>query len=291
MLELNDVKIDAAFKRIIFDEIKKNEELKNKYSENELDEKKIRIGTKELLKKCGNLEETGLIIPEKYFKIYRSLKEKREKIDKDEMLIKKEKFQKIFKKSKDEAYINNDNFNYFRNELKNMIELAAEIHFDELPEFKETTISNRGVIPEENPKEFYNHYHTLRDLYEWIENPEKEKCKIRSLKGDINLNKKLEFKVYSRRWGHDDTYNVERTTEGWNCTFFTKYEGGKNGEAILNSMVHDGISYPISLEYDFKTLWDLADDSEMSLNELQSKISEIAKWISEVEEKKPEFLR
>lgn len=291
MLELNDVKIDATFKRIIFDAIKQNEELKNRYSESELDEKKIRIGTKELLKKYGNLEGKELIIPEKYFKIYRTLKEKRAKINQDEMRIKEKEFQIMFKKSKDEAYVNNDNFNYFRSKLKEMIALAIEIHFYELPEFKETTIRNRGVIPEENPEEFYNHYHTLRDLYNWIENPEKEKYEIRSLKGDVTLNEELEFKVYSRRWGHKDTYSVVRTTEGWNCIFFTKYVGGKNGEAILNSMVHDGISYPISLEYDFKTLWDLADNSEMSLEELQCKISEIAEWVSEVEESKPEFLR
>lgn len=290
MLELNDVKIDAVFKRIIFDSIKEKKELENKYDESILSEKKVRIGTKELLKKYGNLKDTGLIIPEKYFNIYRDIEEKRVKIDKNEIKRKEETFKNIFKKSKDEAYDNNDNFNYFRNNLKKMIKLAEEIHFYELPEFKETTISNRGVIPEENPKEFYNHYHTLRDLYDWIKNPEEEKNKIRSLKGDITLNKELKFEVFSRRWRHNDTYIIKRTTEGWKCFFFTEYNGGKNGEAILSSMKHDGISYPVNLEYDFKTLWELADDEEMPLDELQNKINEIAIWVSEVEKKKPEFL-
>lgn len=37
---------------------------------------------------------------------------------------------------------------------------------------------------------------------------------VLSNKSDNTLNKKITFKVYTRRWGHENTYSIKRTVNG-----------------------------------------------------------------------------
>lgn len=291
MLTLEEIKIDCAFKRIVFDAIHSNETLKKIYPEAILEEKKIRKETRDLLKENKYLKENKLVIPGKYRELYTDYLNKRKSME-DEIVAKEEReFSEIFEKARDKAYKEKDSFENFRNELKNLITLAKDIHIYELPEYNERTIYNREIIPEDNLEKYYNHYHTLEDLYEWIKDSEKEKEKIRSIKGDINLNEVLDFKVISKRWkGVEDNYRVERTTKGWNCTFFRDYKGGKDGEAILEILDHDNVSYPIDIKYFFEELWELADNAEnMDKTKLQVQIDKLVKWINVTEDKKPSF--
>lgn len=192
-----------------------------------------------------------------------------------------------------EDYLNNihkgdssEKYNTFYNEFASSLE---ELHWFSLPEFSEQMMINRGMIPEDNILEYYNHYHSLEDLYDVLTG---KTVPSNSYKGDINLNKRLSFRVYSRRWGHDDTYSVERRTEGWFVSHLaingpSKKDG--TGSMIAN-LDHDSIQYPKEgVRYAFRTLWYLADEDEMSTEELQVKLQEIADWISAVEKTIGEF--
>lgn len=107
-----------------------------------------------------------------------------------------------------------------------------------------------------------------------------------SYRGDINLDYKLNFKVYTRRWGHYDNYSIARTITGWKVSHLS-YNGNdeKDGSKyLLKSLDHDSVVYPEDgIKYALVTLWNMADEEEMSVEELQIKLQEIADWISEVE--------
>ena len=193
-----------------------------------------------------------------------------------------------------------EQFSSFRNEYKNNIhgfdfnneyqklysnlEPHLEIlHWSILPEYNEQTMINSRMLPENNLKEYYEHYHTLEDLYEALKGTS---IPIESLKGDKNLNRKLTFRVFSRRWGHDDCYTVERRIDGWYASHISinglsKKDG--TGALIVNFQ-HDLIQFPEDgVKYALETLWDMADETEMTVDELQNKLQEIADWISAVE--------
>lgn len=157
------------------------------------------------------------------------------------------------------------------------------LHWGELPEFDDQMIINRDILPESNIKEYYNHYHSLEDLFELLTGTHKS---FKSFKGDINLNKKLTFKVFSRRWDHEDFYSIERRIDGWYVSHISinglaKKDG--TGSLLMN-LKQDSIQFPEEgVKYAFETLWNMADETEMSVDELQNKLQEIADWISAVE--------
>lgn len=290
MLEMENVKIYNAFKRIINDTINSNGNLEKEYSINILEEKKVRQEVIENLKEKEYIKNKILIIPNKYKQLYEKIKEERSKIDAKEILKNMEEYKQLFSESRRQYLEENDlTFKYFQDNLEKMISLATKIHFKVLPEYSDYLIYNRGVLPEENLKEFYDHYHSLEYLFEWIENEKQEKNKLRTIGGDINLNKDLDFMVYSKRWGHNDKYTIKRTVEGWDCNFFKLHQGDKTGKAIIDCMKHDYISYPSTLEYLFEELWELANNEEMKFETLQKEINKISIWVISTEKNKPEL--
>lgn len=204
----------------------------------------------------------------------------------------KELFVERFRSFRNEYKSNVDNFAFVEEyrKLYSDLELHLEIlHWYVLPEYSEQIMINRRLLPESNLKEYYDHYHTLEDLYEVLIG---DLLPIKSFKGDINLNHKLTFKVFSRRWGHDDQYNVERRIDGWYVSHISinglsKKDG--TGALIMN-LEHDSIKFPEDgVKYALETLWDMADETEMSVDELQNKLQEIADWISAVEKVTGEY--
>lgn len=156
------------------------------------------------------------------------------------------------------------------------------LHWGLLPILPEHLMTNSQKIPENNIIDFYYHYHMLTALLKEMEG---RGVKM-SMKGDINLNKPLTFTVYSRRWGHTDTYRMERTIDGWNVKNIAingKCEKNGEGSFIMN-LRQDHIFYPKEgVKYALENLWDLADENEMPVEELQEKLQQIADWISAVE--------
>lgn len=166
-----------------------------------------------------------------------------------------------------------------------LINLASEIHWHILPEYEEYMIVNSELYPNKDTREYYNHFHTLEDLYKELTGYGK---KVESKKGDINLNKQIDINIYSRRWGHNDSYSIERTLEGWTVTFHQEKAGNKEGEALIETLRHDFINYPHELGTFMWHLWNKADSNEMTVNELQKDLEQIADWINACEKTTPE---
>jgi len=68
-------------------------------------------------------------------------------------------------------------------------------------------IKNRNCQPDD--PEFYNHIHPIEDLLAFIKNPT-----ANDDPKDITLNHEFDFKVYTNRWGHADTYKLSRIKRG-----------------------------------------------------------------------------
>ncbi|WP_342544249.1 hypothetical protein [Lysinibacillus sp. FSL W7-1291] len=173
--------------------------------------------------------------------------------------------------------------------------IAQELHWLYFPVYKEEFISNSGMIPETNLYEYYYHFHMIEDLYREITNSDK-KINWKSTQGDINLEKEISMKIYTTRWGHYDRYTVKRTKVGW--TFYSgvyqdvecTYNGeslspdGDSDSGLYYILRHDSVQFPKEgVKYAFENLWEEADSNEMSIEELEEKVADIALWISEVE--------
>jgi len=166
-----------------------------------------------------------------------------------------------------------------------LINLASKIHWHILPEYEEYMIVNSELYPNKDTREYYNHFHTLEDLYKELTQSGK---KVSSKKGDKNLNKKINIEIYSRRWGHRSTYFVERTLEGWTVTFHQKKVGDKEGNALIEILEHDLINYPHELGAFMWHLWNKADGTEVTIENLKVDLDQIANWINVCEKKTPE---
>lgn len=194
-----------------------------------------------------------------------------------------EKCEAYFKKVEynSQAYETNV-FERFKESIdyKNIISV---LHWGSLPIYKSEYIKQEALIPEDNILEYYNNFYTLKDLVKWIKNEEKWKP---SFKGDCNLDQYMNFSVYSRRWGHRDCYKIKRTIDGWSIRAISiNGESKKNGEGkIIDNLKHDYIFYDESgIKEAFEYLWNLADEYEMTVGELSTKLQDIADWISETE--------
>lgn len=173
------------------------------------------------------------------------------------------------------------------------INLAKELHWKYLPIYDEQMIANRNYLPEDISN-YYNHYHAIEDLYEYIFKI--NRIELKDKNGYETLNKKLNFKVYTARWNGYDSYRIERTIYGWYAAHISiDGPSTKGGEGSLFKILdHDSVFYPRKgVSSALKKLWKLADDNEINLQELQYKLQEIADWISDVErnlrKKQPEW--
>ncbi|PRA00609.1 MULTISPECIES: hypothetical protein [unclassified Paenibacillus] len=188
-------------------------------------------------------------------------------------------------KSFSEQYLNNifDGSNIYDDFYKKYQSSFEKLHWISLPEYEENMMINSSLLPEDNIEQYYNHYHTLEDLYNVLNGTLKPD---NSFKGDINLNNRLSFRVYSRRWGHEDTYTIQRRIDGWHVQHLSiNGLSDKDGSGpLLMNLDHDSIQYPKEgIKYALNVLWNLADETAMSVEELQIKLQEIALWISSVE--------
>ena len=155
------------------------------------------------------------------------------------------------------------------------------------PKHHKYMIENRGCSPESI--EFYEHVHPVQDLLAYIDdvhaNDDPE---------DKTIDKTFIMRVYTRRWGHDDYYELKRTKKGWNIKFQgTVYSCDKSASKGLNKFLdHDGVCYPGKINIFFEWLWNKAADDGLSEKELQKAINKLGNWISVCEETlQEEYLR
>lgn len=177
------------------------------------------------------------------------------------------------------------NYEYtkFNDLITKGIKIATQLHWKYLPIYKEQIMKNRGCLPEENIEEYYSHYHTIEDLYEEMIG---KGIKFESLNGDSTLNQLIDFKVYTTRWHGYDTYRISRTIYGWEVNHISiQPETLKDGRGgLFNNLKHDYVFFPKEgVAYAMEKIWELADNGELSLNELRDRLQEVADWISDVE--------
>jgi len=132
---------------------------------------------------------------------------------------------------------------------------------------------------------FYNHIHPVEDLLAFVRDTD-----ANNDPEDSTIGKKFKFKIYARRWGHYDIYNIERTVIGW------KFEGtmeSNSGDCdkscdpyLYKTLDQDSVSYPKNIGELFEWLWEKASGG-LGEAEVKKSIEDIAEWISICERNVP----
>lgn len=143
-------------------------------------------------------------------------------------------------------------------------------------------IENRG-FPADHP-EFYDHFHPVQDLLAYLDDPTANDDPV-----DQTIGNTFNFRVYTRRWGHEDTYFITRTPLGWNVQFHGQPQQGdfSASPALEDTLTHDSVSYPRNLGVYMSWLWQQAKDQGLSANQVQAGLDELANWVSECEQNAP----
>jgi len=144
-------------------------------------------------------------------------------------------------------------------------------------------IKNRGCKPD-SPK-FYNHIHPIEDLLAFMDNP-----KANDDPEDKTIDHEFELKIYTRRWGHDDTYHIKRISSGWiigNISISGNCD--KSGKPFLfENLRHDSINYPEELPEYLEWLWEQAAEQGMGHEQVQDSLNQLGSWIATCEKSSPE---
>lgn len=150
------------------------------------------------------------------------------------------------------------------------------------PKHHDYMIRNRGLQPDD--PEFYMQVHAIQDLVSFLANPQANDDPV-----DQTLGAEFEFIVYSRRWGHDDTYQITRTEDGWNVRHIAI--GGQcdtGGHPFLfQNFDQDYISYPSKLDSRLAWLWEKAKEDGLSYDNVQQGLQELADWVTATERSAP----
>ncbi|WP_158498974.1 hypothetical protein [Methanosarcina barkeri] len=150
------------------------------------------------------------------------------------------------------------------------------------PQHHKYMVENRGLQPCD--PQFYNHIHPVEDLLAYLEDPHANDDPI-----DQTIGEGFEFRIYSRRWGHKDTYKIKRTENGWIVDF--PLIGGpcdKGGRPFLfENFHHDSIQYPNALDSWMKWLWEQAASKGLSKEQVQTALQELADWVNNTEKNTP----
>jgi hypothetical protein len=146
---------------------------------------------------------------------------------------------------------------------------------------------NRGVDPTD--VEFYRHVHAVEDLFAFLSDDHANDDPV-----DLTMGAEFAFRVYVRRWRHDDTYRVTRTRKGWtfrhNDELATGRDGriaGRPGTGLFHLLDHDSVNYPEELPGYFEWLWEQAADRGLDRDQVQQAINDLAEWVSICERSSP----
>ena len=143
-------------------------------------------------------------------------------------------------------------------------------------------IRNRALQPDD--PEFYMHFHPLEDLLKFLNDEHANDDPV-----DQTIGSKFTFRVYSNRWGHEDTYRVQRTADGWTISYLTI--GGpcdKGGRPFLfENFRQDTIHFPDGLDLRLEWLWNQASERGLSVEQVQDGLQQLADWVSTTERNVP----
>jgi hypothetical protein len=97
----------------------------------------------------------------------------------------------------------------------------------------------------------------------------------------------MQLRVFSRRWGHDDVYEISRTENGWQFAGLSIHgECDKSGHPFLfKALDHDSINYPADLRGYMEYLWN--ESADQNEEWIQERLNELSEWIRTVEKSSP----
>ena len=98
------------------------------------------------------------------------------------------------------------------------------------------------------------------------------------------------LRVFSRRWGHEDTYRLSLAKDGWliEAMETSKRVSDSHGHPILfRLMEHDSIEYPTRLGDKLHQLWEKASAGTLSGEQVQQALDALAEWITRTETHAP----
>jgi hypothetical protein len=163
-----------------------------------------------------------------------------------------------------------------------MVDTAYELHKIVKPKHHKYMIENRGFQPD--TREFYDHIHPVEDLLAYLKDPH-----ANDDPEDQTLDCDFKIKIFTRRWGHYDTYQIKRISTGWyvghlalsgNCD--------KSGKPyLIENLRHDSVNYPEALPGYLEWLWDQAAELGLTPNQVQDCLNELGEWITSCEESSP----
>ncbi len=100
----------------------------------------------------------------------------------------------------------------------------------------------------------------------------------------------MRLKYFTRRRGHDEFCEIEKTSDGWiiNALGLTGGECSSDGKPHLFKILdHDGVNYPEALGGYVDWLWRQAYEKNMSVDEIQENLDMLGEWITQVEKSSP----
>jgi hypothetical protein len=150
------------------------------------------------------------------------------------------------------------------------------------PKHHRYMILNRRVPPTDPA--FYRHIHPAEDLLAFINN-----VHANDDKADQTIGAEFSFRIFSRRWGHDDVYKMRRIPEGWWVGYLI-HAGDCDRTAspqLYKNFRQDGINYPADLPNYFAWLWEKAGEQGLSKPEVQLELDRLARWVSICEQNTP----
>jgi len=164
-----------------------------------------------------------------------------------------------------------------------MVKIAKELHALVKPKHHEYMIKNRGCSPDD--PEFYNHIHPVEDLLAFMDNPN-----ANDDPEDKTINHDFELKIFSRRWGGNDTYRIKRILSGWyieNISISGNCD--KAGKPFLfENLRQDSVNYPEALPEYLEWLWEQAAEQGMNHEQVQKSLNQLGEWIKKCEDLTPQ---
>ncbi len=128
------------------------------------------------------------------------------------------------------------------------------------------------------------HFHPIEDVLKFLDDPRANDDPV-----DLTIGSEFEFRVFSRRWGHDDKYTVRRTKDGWHISHMliggSCDKGG--GPFLFDNLRHDSIQFTEGLASWMKWLWGQAASRGLTEAQLQEALQQLADWVSGTEKSSP----
>lgn len=148
-------------------------------------------------------------------------------------------------------------------------------------------IQNRGLDPDD--RQFYEHVHPVEDLLKFLDNVD-----ANTDPEDQTIGHEFVVEIFSRRWGHTDSYRFERTPTGWQIGHMTETStdkdgrsNGADGTGLYRMLDHDSINYPEELPGYLEYLWEQAAERGLGHDDVHGALKQLADWINLLERASP----